>query len=119
MIAMDMFFPSVGLGWEKTNVLVCMDTWSRYCGVYVLDTKRYADAFKAMSDFLTSLRASDTLRGAFWLTRGDLKAPEAIEPYRQPKDGDKPMVLHSATGMPVNIVEGLNAQVQRHFGPAT
>ena len=30
MLAMDMFFPSVNLGWEKTNVLCCMDTWSRY-----------------------------------------------------------------------------------------
>jgi len=117
MIAMDMFFPSQGLGWEKTNVLVCMDTWSRYCGVYVLDTKRYADAFKAMSDFLTKFASLGHPPRRILADKGsDLKAaPEAIEPYRQQKDGDKPMVLHSATGMPVNIVEGLNAQVQRRM----
>ena len=46
MIAMDMFFPSATLGWAKTNVLCCMDTWSRYCGVYAIDTKRQADVLK-------------------------------------------------------------------------
>ena len=65
MLAMDMFFPSVNLGWDKTNVLCCMDTWSRYCGVYVLDTKKYADVFKAMQDFLTKF-ASFGHMPRFW-----------------------------------------------------
>jgi hypothetical protein len=42
-------------------------------------------------------------------------AKEAIEPYRAPKDGVKPMVMHSAAGTPVLIVEGMNAQVQRRM----
>ena len=42
-------------------------------------------------------------------------AKHAIEKYRQQSDGNKPMVLHTATGTPVLIVEGLNAQVQRRM----
>ena len=57
MLAMDMFFPSKHHGWEKTNVLCCMDTWSRYCGVYAIDTKRMADVLKAMNDFLKKFAA--------------------------------------------------------------
>ena len=40
-------------------------------------------------------------------------ATQAIERYRQPKDGDRPMDLNTATGTPVLLVEGLNAEVQR------
>ena len=57
MIVMDMFFPSTHLGWEKTNVLCCADAWSRYTGVYVIDTKRKADVLKAMTDFLKAFAA--------------------------------------------------------------
>ena len=54
MIVMDMFFPSTKTfgsveGWAKTNVLVCADAWSRYVGVYAIDTKRKADVLKAVT----------------------------------------------------------------------
>ena len=42
-------------------------------------------------------------------------ATQAIEIYRQQKDGDKPMVLHTATGTPVLLIEAVNAQVQRRM----
>ena len=115
MLAMDMFFPSVNLGWDKTNVLCCMDTWSRYCGVYVMDSKKYADALKGMKDFLTKFASFGHMPRRILCDKGsDLAAAkEAIEPYRQARDGAKPMVLHTATGTPVLIVEALNAQVQR------
>ena len=117
MLAMDMFFPSAGLGWEKTNVLCCMDTWSRYCGVYVLDTKRYADVFKGMTDFLQKFASFGHPPRRILSDKGsDMRAAyPAIEPYRLPKDKNNPMVLHSATGTPVLIIEGLNAQVQRRM----
>ena len=117
MLAMDMFFPSVNLGWERTNVLCCMDTWSRYCGVYVLDTKRYADVYKGMKDFLTKFASFGHMPRRILSDKGSdmAAAKQAIEPYRQAKDKDAPMVLHSATGTPVLIIEGLNAQVQRRM----
>jgi hypothetical protein len=117
MLAMDMFFPSVNLGWEKTNVLCCMDTWSRYCGVYVLDTKKLADVFKGMQNFLTKFASFGHMPRRILADKGsDLAAAtRAIEPYRQARDGQKPMVLHTATGTPVLIIEALNAQVQRRM----
>ena len=117
MLAMDMFFPSVNLGWEKTNVLCCMDTWSRYCGVYVLDTKRYADVFKGMKDFLTKFASFGHMPRRILSDKGSdmAAAKQAIEPYRQAKDKNAPMGLHTATGTPVLIIEGLNAQVQRRM----
>ena len=115
MIVADMFFPSTHLGWEKTNVLCIADAWSRYCGVYVIDTKRKADVLKAMSDFLKDFAAMGHLPRRMLTDKGSdmASATQAIERYRQPKDGDKPMVLHTATGTPVLLIEGLNAEVQR------
>ena len=79
---MDMFFPSVNLGWEKTNVLCCMDTWSRYCGVYVLDTKRFADVFKGMKDFLTKFASFGHMPRRILSDKGSdmAAAKQAIEP---------------------------------------
>ena len=117
MLAMDMFFPSATLGWAKTNVLCCMDTWSRYCGVYAIDTKRQADVLKGMTDFLAKFASMGHLPRRILSDKGSdmAGATRAIEPYRQAKDGNAPMVLHTATGTPVLIVEGLNAQVQRRM----
>ena len=117
MIAMDMFFPSANLGWEKTNVLCCMDTWSRYCGVYVMDTKEYANVLEGMRDFLRKFAAFGHMPRRILSDKGSdmAAAAESIEQYRQFRDGDRPMVLHTATGTPVLIVEALNAQVQRRM----
>ena len=52
MIAMDMFFPSANDGWERYSCLTCMDTWSRYVGIYAIATKKYDDVLWAMRDFL-------------------------------------------------------------------
>jgi hypothetical protein len=117
MIVMDMFFPSKHLGWAKTNVLVCADAWSRYCGVYAIDTKRKADVLKAMTDFLADFASMGHVPRRILADKGsDMKgAYTVIERYRQSQDGDKPMVLHTATGTPVLLVEALNAQIQRRM----
>ena len=97
MIVADMFFPSTHLGWERTNVLCMCDAWSRYCGVYVIDTKRQADVLKAMSDFLKAFAALGHLPRRILSDKGSdmASATQAIEVYRQQKDGNKPMVLHT------------------------
>ena len=122
MIVMDMFFPStkdIGSisGWAKTNVLCCADSWSRYCGVYAIDTKRMADVMKAMRVFLEEFASMGHLPRRILTDKGtDMKgAYTVIEPYRQAKDGTQPMVLHTATGTPVLLIEALNAQVQRRM----
>ena len=38
-----------------------------------------------------------------------------MERYRQPKDGNSPMVLRSPTGTPILLVEAMNAQYQRRM----
>ena len=117
MIVMDMFFPSKKLGWAKTNVLVCADSWSRYTGVYAIDTKRKADVLKAMTDFLADFASMGHVPRRILCDKGaDMKAAYVVmEKYRQYKDGNKPLVLHTATGTPVLLVEALNAQVQRRM----
>ena len=105
MIVMDMFFSEhenirFRRGWAKTNVLVCADAWSRYVGVYAIDTKRKADVLKAMSDFMKDFASMGHVPRRILCDKGtDMSAAYVvIEPYRQYKDGNKPMVLHTATG---------------------
>ncbi len=117
MIAMDMFFPTVKNGWRKFNCLTCMDSWSRYCGLYAITSKKYEDVVVCMSDFLSKFASLGHMPRRILSDKGsDMAAAKlAIEKYRKAKDGDKPLVLHTATGTPVLIVEGLNAQVQRRM----
>jgi hypothetical protein len=67
-----------------------------------------------MKDFLTKFASFGHMPRRILADKGsDLAAAtQAIEPYRQAQDGDKKMVLHTATGTPVLIIEALNAQVQ-------
>ena len=117
MLAADMFFPSKHHGWDEYNCLTIMDTWSRYCGLYAISTKRKSDVVVAMTDFLTKFASLGHMPRRILADKGsDMQAAyEVMEPYRQEKDGNKPLVLHTATGTPVLIVEGMNAQVQRRM----
>jgi len=117
VIAMDMFFPSRLLGWKKLNCLTCMDTWSRFCRIYALRRKDYASTKRAMSDFLGEFASFGHLPRRILSDRGTDLAPakEVIEKYRQYKDGDRDLVIHSQSNQPVLIVEALNAQVQRRM----
>ena len=118
IIAMDMFFPSQLLGWwGKFRCLTCMDTWSRFCRVYALEKKDYESTKKAMESFLSEFASLGHLPRRLISDRGTDLAPtkEVMEKYRQHKDRDDPMIIHSKTGQPVLIVEALNAQVQRRM----
>ena len=119
IIAMDMFFPTKKIaGWEgKYACLTCMDCWSRFCHVYALEKKDLPSQVKAMSDFLQKFAAFGYMPRRILTDKGsDMRgAYKVIEVYRTKKDGNAPMVVHSKTAQPVNIVEAMNAQVQRRM----
>ena len=114
IIMMDMFFPSKLLGWRKSNCLTCMDAWSRFVRVYVLESKKKELQVKAMNQFLQEFASTGHLPKYVLCDRGsDLRgAYEAIERYRT-KPGR--LVFHSKTGQPVQLVESTQAQIQRRM----
>ena len=117
VIAMDMFFPSKNLGWRKINVLACIDCWSRFCWCYALERKDKKSTGLAMTNFLQRFASRGHMPRRILCDKGTDLAPAAtvIERYRLAKDKNNPMVFHSATGTPVNIIEAFNAQVQRRL----
>ena len=119
IIAMDMFFPTRKIaGWEgKWNCLTCMDCWSRYTHVYALVNKKFATVEKAMVMFLQEFAGFGFMPRRILADRGTDLAPakKVMEIYRSEKDGDRPMVVHSETAQPINIVEVMNSEVQRHM----
>ena len=118
ILAMDMFFPSDQLGWwGKFSCLACMDTWSRFCRCYALERKDYDTVSRAMNMFLQEFAAFGFLPRRILADKGTDLAPAAqlMERYRQDRDRDTKLVLHSKTGQPVLIVEALNAQLQRRM----
>ena len=119
IIAMDMFFPTKKIaGWEgKWNCLTCMDCWSRYCHAYALPNKRFATVEAAMTLFLQKFASFGFPPRRILSDKGsDMAAARTvIEKYRLPKDGDRPMVVHTETAQPVNIVEAMNAEFQRRM----
>ena len=119
VIAMDMFFPTRKIsGWEgKWSCLTCMDCWSRYTHVYACVDKKFATVEKAMTMFLQEFAAFGFMPRRIICDKGtDMAAAKTvIERYRTAKDGNSPMVVHTATAQPVNIVEVMNSEVQRHM----
>ena len=94
--------------------MTCMDCWSRYCHVYALDNKKFETVLKAMEHFLSEFASYGFPPRRILSDKGSDMQPasRAIQKYRKAKDTG-PMVFKSVTGGPVNIVEGLNAQIQR------
>ena len=119
IIAVDMFFPTRKIaGWQNGwNCLTCMDCWSRYCHIYVSETKKKEVIRRAFDDFLQKLAAFGWMPRRILADKGtDLSsAKQAIEKYRTAKDGNQPMVVHSQTAQPINIVEGFQSQIQRRM----
>ena len=119
IIAMDMFFPTRKIaGWEgKWSCLTCMDCWSRYTHVYACVDKKFATVEKAMTMFLQEFASFGFMPRRILSDRGTDMAPakKVMERYRTGKDGNNAMVVHSETAQPVNIVESMNSEVQRHL----
>ena len=118
IIVCDMFFPQTMNGWAKNqNVLVMADSWSRFTKAYVVRNKSFQVVKKAMLKFFQALGRFGVIPRRGLSDKGtDLSPFKAIfEAYRLPRDGNKPLVFHSKTGMPVSYVESLNAQIERRM----
>ena len=117
ILACDMFFPSKLLGWRKMNCLAVMDTWSRFCRCYALPRKDFKSVEVALTRFCQEFAALGHLPRRMLADKGsDLAAAKKVmETYRKKKDGQAPLVLHSATGTPINIIEAMNSQIQRRM----
>ena len=117
ILAIDMFFPSKLLGWRKMNCLACMDTWSRFCRCYALPRKDFKSVERALTMFCQEFAALGHLPRRILADKGsDLAAAKKVmEKYRRKKDQNAPLVLHSATGTPINIIEAMNSQIQRRM----
>lgn len=115
VIACDMFFPSKLQGWEKSNVLVMMDCYSRYVQAYNLEKKNETLVEIAMNKFFQSFLSLGQLPSVIICDKGTDLAPakKVMEKFRNGRKGD--LVLHSKTGQPVNIVEAMNSQLQRRM----
>jgi len=117
IIAMDSFFPSAKSGWEKRNVLVCMDVWSRFSRAYALE--RRSDEFyeKAMQEFFKEVMSLGVMPRRLLTDKGSELAvgTRLMEKFRLKRDGKQPMHLKSFTGTPVQSVENMNAQYQRRL----
>ena len=121
VIAADTFYPSSvePYNWHgKFAVLTIMDVWSRFVRCYVCADKRAETVGKGIRAFLQEFASiSPVPPRRMMIDKGsELAAAQPLmEEYRQEKDRDRPLVLRSVTGKPVNIVEGMNAQVQRRM----
>ncbi len=115
-IMLDMFFPSKNDGWraDLAGVLTCMDAWSRFVRCYAMERKTKVLVQKGIERFLQEFASKGHIPKMILCDKGsELKgAAGAIERYRT-KPG--PMVFHSQTGKPVNLVEQTQAQIQRRM----
>ena len=116
IILADMFFPSKNDGWrgDLAGVVTVMDAYSRYVRAYAVERKTKKLVGEAISRFLREFASLGHMPLLFLSDKGsELKgAQEAMEPYRR-KPG--PLVRHSQTGKPVNLVEQTQAQIQRRM----
>lgn len=118
ILACDMFFPSTKLGWrKKMNCLAVMDTWSRFCRCYVLESKALKGQIEAVTLFTNEFTALGHIPRRMLADKGtDIAGAKVVmENYRLTRDKDAPMVLHTATGTPIQIIEAMNAQIQRRM----
>ena len=116
IIACDAFFPSAKFGWIRTGMcLTMMDVYSRFCHIYKLEDKKKETVRKAMVDFFQRFSSLGWLPLQGLSDKGTDLSPfgEVFETYRGNRKGK--LVFKSVTGGPVNVVEHLNAQVQRRM----
>ena len=115
VILADMFFPSKNLGWRKIGgCLTMMDAWSRFVRCYAVERKTKPLVLRGMQQFMREFASHGHMPRIILCDKGSDLAPagDAIEPYRT-KPG--PLVFHSTTGKPVNLVEQTQSQIQRRM----
>ena len=116
VLMMDTFFPSRKIdGWHGNySLLTCMDAWSRFSRVYVLEKKDKETVLKGMRKFMAEFASKGHLPRMILADKGTelAGAAQAIEPYRK-KPGK--LVFNSVTGQPVLMVENIQSQYQRRM----
>ena len=116
VIMMDTFYPSRKIdGWHGNySLLTCMDAWSRYSRVYVLERKDKETVLKGMKKFMAEFASKGHLPRMILADKGSelAGASQAMEPYRK-KPGK--LVFNSVTGQPVLMVENIQSQYQRRM----
>ena len=121
VLALDVFFPSRTLGWFGKRVcLTVMDVWSRFSRCYAIESKKAPLVKQGVERFVKEFTSLGHLPRRMMADKGtDLggwKNIDAImERYRLPRDKQQPMVLRSVTGMPIAVVEAMNAQYERRL----
>ena len=115
IIACDMFFPNKRKWQRESNCLVMMDCYSRYCQAYNVEKKNKLLVEKGMKDFFAKILSLGVIPSIGLSDKGTDLAPFKVlfEQFRNGRKGD--IVFHSKTGTPVNIVEALNAQIERRM----
>ena len=121
VLALDVFFPSKTLGFFGKRVcLTVMDVWSRFSRCYAIENKKAPLVKQGFEKFVKEFASLGHLPRRVMADKGtDLggwKNLDAImEKYRLPRDKQQPMVLRSVTGMPIAVVEAMNAQYERRL----
>ena len=113
-LAADTIYPSTKHGWRKhTIIFTVVDMWSRYTGAFLLSDKRQGTVAKAFERYLENFMSlTDVRPRKLLIDKGsELKGLDRV--MQKYCGTDKQCVFRSLTGQPVNIIEGLNAQVQR------
>ena len=109
----DTFYPSYKHGWRKgTIVLCCADMYSRYVGCYILEDKQGPTVARAFTKFVHSfMKFSKSPPRKLLMDKGsELHSLEAV---MKTFSKDRPCVWRSLTGQPCNVIENVNANVQR------
>ena len=121
VLALDVFFPSKTLGFFGKRVcLTIMDVWSRFSRCYAVESKKAPLVKQGVIKFVKEFTSLGHLPRRVMADKGtDLggwKNLDAImEKFRLPRDKKQPMVLRSVTGMPIAVVEAMNAQYERRL----
>ena len=115
IIACDMFFPQRKNGWEKSYVLVMADCYSRFVKAYNVERKSFELVEQAMLKFVKAFLSTGHLIKHIICDKGTDLAPakKIMEKFRNGRSG--PLVFHTKTGQPVNLIEQINAQIQRRL----
>ena len=112
-LSCDTFYPSTKHGWPSgTIILSCTDMWSRFVGCYVLGDKEAETAANGFEHFIHEfMKHSRSPPKKLLLDKGtELRGLDKVmEKFTK----ERPCVWRSLTGQPCNMIENVNANVQR------
>ena len=112
-LSCDTFYPTQKYGWPKgTVILSCMDMWSRFVGCFILGDKEKLTVQRGFESFIHDYMkfARSPPRKLIMDKGSELLGLDVImEKFSK----ERPCVFRSLTGQPCNMIENVNANVQR------